>query len=308
MQQLNRLFLVMFFVSNGLQVKAQRYDTVSVFNIPIQISEVVISSAWNTAAFIQRVKEDTSFYKAFRSMHLQGYVSENIIKVVDSKGALKASYFCRSRQYRRQACRLMKQLQVQHSGDFFDRKGKYNYYTAQLYDYLFFTHDSVCGENDIVAGMLKEHGTGKMEKSKYELKQLIFNPGCKVDGVPLMGEKACIFNEKELHKYTFKIYAEKLDSIDCIVLSIKPKQEYAKEVVYNELLTWFRKSDKSIVARNYSLSFNTLIYDFDVKMKVRLAEMHGKLLPVFISYNGNWHVLGKKREFVQFDNTIYYDN
>jgi hypothetical protein len=46
----------------------------------------------------------------------------------------------------------MEVLEQTHSGDIFDKNGNYNYYTAQMYAGLFFTKDSVCGEDNIVKG------------------------------------------------------------------------------------------------------------------------------------------------------------
>jgi hypothetical protein len=71
-------------------------------------------------------------------------------------------------------------------------------------------------------------------------------------------------------------------------------------VVFNELATWFRKTDYAIVARNYSLSFSTILYDFDVQMKVRLTNANGKLLPAYIEYDGNWHAATQGRERARF--------
>jgi len=237
-------------------------------------------------------------------MHLASYQQFNNIAVYDKYNNVIANYSSITRQYKKQACRFMMTDERHSQGNFFDKNGNYNYYTAKLYDYLFFTKDTVCGENDWVAGMLQNRGMGKMEKSKYELKQLIFNPGSKVAGVPLMGDKANIFDDNEIKKYNLRVYIDSIDGITCLVLSIKPKSSYAKDVVYNELITWFRQSDKSIIARNYSLSFKTMVYDFDVNMKVRLKQFGSKLLPEHIIYDGNWHVFTQKREHVKFDTYI----
>jgi hypothetical protein len=83
-----------------------------------------------------------------------------------------------------------------------------------------------------------------------------------------------------------------------------PKKEYVDEVVYNDLTTWFRKSDYTILARDYSLSYKAGVYDFDVNMKVRTQQIGSRLIPARIEYDGNWHVFGKKRERVWFTTVI----
>lgn len=46
----------------------------------------------------------------------------------------------------------MKTLQEQVTGDIYDENREFNYYTAKMYASLFFTKDSVCGEDNIVTG------------------------------------------------------------------------------------------------------------------------------------------------------------
>src|SRR5882724_751336 len=57
----------------------------------ISLSEVVIRTDLNVAKFIERVKNDTTFYKAFRSLHLLSFSAWNDIRINDKKGKLKAS-------------------------------------------------------------------------------------------------------------------------------------------------------------------------------------------------------------------------
>jgi hypothetical protein len=200
----------------------------------------------------------------------------------------------------------MEVVEEKTTGDFYTRKGGYNYYTAELYAYLFFTKGTVCNDHDVVAGALADRGRGSLERSKWQLKQLIFNPGSKVRGVPLMGDRAAIFEPDEQKKYDFRLSSEEYEGQECYLFRAVPKEAYKDNVVYNELATWFRKSDYSIVARNYSLSYHTPVYDFDVSMKVRLTNAQGKLLPASISYNGNWHAVTKGRERATFTATFAY--
>jgi hypothetical protein len=90
------------------------------------------------------------------------------------------------------------------------------------------------------------------------------------------------------------------------VFSAVPKRQYADDVVYDVFTTWFRKSDYAILQRDYSLSYKTMAYDFDVDMKVRMTQSGNRILPAYISYNGNWHVFSKKRERVRFTVALDY--
>jgi len=285
---------------------AQQYDTASIFKFPVNLDSVVVKSGFDINAFIRRVKADTTFYKAFKSLHFVHYTAINDFQVHDNDGNTMATMQSKTKQEVANGCRTTQVLEQHTTGDFFDRSGDYNYYTAGLFAHLFFAKEPVCNENDIVAGSLNERGSGTMAKSEYELKQLIFNPGSKVSGVPFMGDRASIFDEGEAEKYDFKIAVEIYDGQECYVFRITPRSGYERSVLYNELTTWFRKSDYSIVARNYSLSYHTLLYDFDVQMKVRTKQISNKLYPTHIDYNGNWHVFTKKRERVKFTVDLEY--
>lgn len=273
------------------------------------MDDVVVKATrkgWDVNAFIRRVKNDTTFYKAFRSMRLVPYTATNDIRVYDKKGKVSASLYSHTKQIRSGNCRTTQVLDEKVTGDFYKRNKEYRYYTAELYAYLFFTQGKMCGENDRVKGMLEGHGKGQMEKSKYQLKQLMFNPGAKIQGIPLMGDKAAIFEPSVAKMYDFKLLSETYNGEDCYVFKAVPKKGKEGNVVYDELTTWFRKSDYAIVARDYSLSYSAAIYDFKVRMKVRTTQAHGKLLPSHIEYDGNWHVFTKNRERVKFVTDISY--
>jgi hypothetical protein len=303
-KQVVAAILCMLYLSGS--VAAQTYDTASIFRLPVQLDSFVVRSGFDVRKFISRVQTDTTFYKSFRSMHFLPYTAHNNIKVADKKGGVAASLSSVTRQHVAGGCRTTTVVSEQTTGDFYKANGKYNYYTAELFASLFFAPKPVCNETDIVAGVLDEAPDGQIEKRKYELKLLIFNPGSRIKGVPFMAGRQSIFEEDEAKKYDFAITVSTYNGEDAYVFKITPKPEYRTRVIYNELTTWFRKSDYSIVARNYALSYHTLVYDFDVQMQVRLQPIAGKLYPTFIAYDGNWHVFTQKRERVRFTIDVDY--
>src|SRR5690606_27119785 len=104
----------------------------------------------NVPAFIERVKNDTTFYKAFRNLKVLGYTSLNDIRIIDKKRKQKASLNSRTRQHIRQGCRWTEVLEETTTGDIYNKKRGLNYYTAEMYAGLFFAKDTVCGETNIV--------------------------------------------------------------------------------------------------------------------------------------------------------------
>ena len=60
---------------------------------------------------LQQIKEDTTFYKAFRNLRVIGFTSYNDIKMLDKEGNAKASLLSKTRQNRLGNCRTMDVLE-----------------------------------------------------------------------------------------------------------------------------------------------------------------------------------------------------
>lgn len=301
------IILVCCCVLYTLGVTAQNLDTGSIFSQPVVMDTFVVHSGFDINAFIRRVRNDTTFYKAFRSMHMVPYSATNDIVVFGKRRSdTLAGEYSLTTQYRSSRCRITRFRQRTTRGNYRKRNGELNYYTSQLFESLFFSADSVCNEDDIVAGNLVQQDGGAIEVSKYRLKQLIFNPGARIHGIPFIADRASIFDEEEARKYDFHVSIQQYEGIPCYVFRITPKKGYERKVIYNNLTTWFRKKDYAIVARDYSLSYSTLVYDFDVAMSIRTSVIGNKIFPTYIAYDGNWHIFTKKRERAQFTARITY--
>ena len=162
--------------------------------------------------------------------------------------------------------------------------------------FLIDNDEKVCGENDIVNGEISSSESKRIE----QLKKLIFKPGESISGVPGVGGKVGIFEEDRKKQYDFTIKKVLYNGDWCYVFSAVPKEKYKNSNVINYLHSWFRIKDYSIVQRKYSLSYRTMLYDFDVDMKVKLKTLGAKLVPYEVYYKGNWHFVGKKREKAEF--------
>jgi hypothetical protein len=71
------------------------------------------------------------------------------------------------------------------------------------------------------------------------------------------------------------------------------------------MTTWFRISNWEIIARNYNLSYNAGVYDFDVDLQVELGKFGDLLVPTLLKYRGEWDVAFKKRERSFFTATLF---
>src|SRR5438552_455986 len=113
-------------------------SSVTVQKKVITLKEVVVRNNLNVAAFIERVKNDTTFYKAFRNLKVLGYTSLNDIRMLDKKGNVSASLYSKTKQHVNNGCRYTQVMQETTTGDIYDKHHAYNYYTAGMYAGLFF--------------------------------------------------------------------------------------------------------------------------------------------------------------------------
>jgi hypothetical protein len=306
---LNKLLLFfVFFLLHCSQLLAQDSTDINVTvgkNI-ITLSDVVVNNKLNVPGFIGRIKNDTSFYKAFRNLHVLGFTAINDIRILGKQGNSLATCLSKTKQIAEANCRRMEVLEEQVTGDFYDDERNYNYYTAQMYASLFFTKGKVCGESNVVAGNgFNLEGKSGIEKHKEQLKMLFFNPGKKIKGLPFMSGKTAIYDDEMADAYDMEIDMDDYNKTSCYLLKQKVKPGMEDKVVVDEMITWFDDKTFEVVARKYSLSYEAGLYDFKVQMEVQLTHVGKLLVPSMIRYNGNWKAVFKKRERGVFTATLF---
>jgi len=280
--------------------------TVTVGKKEITLSEVVVDSKLNIPTFINRIKNDSTFYKAFRNLRILNYSAINDIRMNDKQGDIQAGLYSKTRQWRDSNCRRMEVSEEQITGDFYDDHHRYNYYTAQMYASLFFTNGIICGETNIVAGKeFSTEGRSGMEKHKEQLKMLFFNPGKKINGLPFMSSKTAIYDDEMAEYYDMSIDMDEYNKTSCYIFKQKVKEGKEDDVVVDEMTTWFDDKTFEVVARSYTISYSAMVYDFKVNMQVEMTHAGNLLVPALIRYNGNWKAIFKKRERGVFTATLY---
>jgi len=285
-------------------------STITLEKKVITLKEVVVRNNLNVAGFINRIENDTTFYKAFKNLRILQYNALNDIRMLDKKGNQRATLQSKTRQITDNGCRSMQVMEEAITGDIYDNKGNWNYYTAELYANLFFTRGRICGENNIVKGnAISAKGKSGIDKHKEQLKLLFFNPGKRVSGVPFISNKLAIFEEHMSGLYDFEIDMDNYQGQNCYIFRAKARANLSasdkNEVVINNMDTWFNSQTMEIVARNYNLSYDAGVYDFDVHMEVQMDKFDGYLVPKLIRYTGNWHAIFKKREQGIFTATLF---
>lgn len=301
---------IQFLWAQNSGLHAHKDTSIQVEGRYIQLSDVIVRSDVNIASFIKKVQDDTTFYKAFKNLRILSYTSINDIRMMDKKGGLIASLNSKTHQVRIGDCRSMQLLSEQTTGDIRDRKGNWNFYTAQLYAGLFFTTGSVCGENNIVQGSLgnMDHLSG-MDKHKEQLKLLFFNPGKPIPGIPFLGNKMDIFSKDAAELYDYNVDIEPYNGKDCYVFKVTAKDSLDKSqrdrVVIDEMTTWFDPKTMEVQGRIYDMSYDAGVYDFNVHMEAQLGKYGDLLVPTLLRYNGTWGVMFKGRERGVFTATLY---
>ncbi len=270
----------------------------------ILLDSIVVSASrksLNIQDFVDMVRNDESFYTAFNNIRTLSYSANNQIRMYDKKDKIKAEYYSLTKQHFDGDCRTMKIENENISGNYYKKKKKIRYYTAKMYEKIFFTKGKVCATDPEFEGLEESKGMGK---HIAELKKLIFKPGEKAD-IPLIGKKTEIFSEEMAQFYDFSISFKKFkDSIECYVFSVvvKPEFQFKKKdkTVIKILETYFEKSNFQVIARNYTLTYAGTFFDFDVNMEIELKKVKNYYVPEFIRYEGWWDIPTRKPEISVF--------
>src|SRR6186997_1238202 len=91
---------LVFFLPLAVAAQNNNDTVVNIEGRLITLSEVVVNNKINVPAFIDRVRNDTTFYKAFRTLHIIGYDALNDVRMVNKDGDIKGSLRSKTRQIR----------------------------------------------------------------------------------------------------------------------------------------------------------------------------------------------------------------
>ncbi|MBL0884404.1 MAG: hypothetical protein IBJ16_13855, partial [Chitinophagaceae bacterium] len=116
------LLYVLLFLLFAANTHAQD-TTVRIDNQSFTLAEVVVRNNFDYRRLLNQIKEDTTFYKAFRNLRILEFTSYNDIKMLNRKGGVDASLYSKTRQNRSNGCRTIDGLEEKATGDFNDRKG-----------------------------------------------------------------------------------------------------------------------------------------------------------------------------------------
>lgn len=305
-----RIILTLLWMCVILPLSAQVRDTVDAGGAMVTLSEVVVRSGMDVNGFIERVRRDTTFYKAFRNLRVLSYSSLNDIRMAGRRGRPGAGYRSRTRQTAWSGCRVTRVLESSPSGNFFERDGTHRFYTARLYDALFHSFDTICGQHNLVRDHgPRTRGTSGMERHKEQLKTLFFDPGADIPGIPLMGDKTRIFDADHRKLYDFDIDIRERKGVRCYVFRIAARKDLGifdrDRIVIDEMETWFDYRSFEVMERTYAMRYDAGVYRFDVRMHVELGHAGRYLVPTLVRYDGSWKVALRSPEQGVFTATLF---
>jgi len=303
------VLLLIFARAHGQSIHADSLDAVRLKQL-INLSEVVLRSNLDVDRFIQQVRDDTTFYKAFRNLRVLEFTASNDILLRDKKGTPLASMISKTKQVRESGCRSTAVIEEKVQGNFFKTGRSYRYYTAALYASLFLAPVKICGETNIVRDRnFQARATKGMARHREQLKMLLFDPGKKIPGIPFIGDKVDVFSPERRALYTYAIDRVLYRGEDCYLFTIEAKPNLSNgqrsKIVIDNMTTWFSVRTGEVLARNYAMSYQAGFYDFNVQIEAELMRYKNWVVPTVLRYVGNWDILLKERERGVFTATLY---
>lgn len=251
---------------------------------------------------MEQVKRDTTFYKSFKNLRAYAH------QVQGEAAAFKISekeraYMSKSGSQRVENSRTWIEVSdIVERGKLKNRKGEHRHYTMQLFDEVFFSSDTLPVVANIGDYTFEPIDGTQKEKHKNNLKLMMFNPGRAIQGVPLVGKKMAIFDADMIPYYDYKIWKHTYrDSIPCIAFSCRVKRDVKQDkTVVKELVSYFNELTMHVMAREYRLAYQSMLFDFNVKIAVENELRGNTLLPLKVDYQGYWDIPLKKAERISF--------
>jgi hypothetical protein len=300
MNKLKCFILAITFGMLCIQVHGQN-DVASV----VSLDEFVVSAridGFDVQEFIDQVRNDTTFYKAFLNLKYFPHELKGAMVVYNKNESEKGTMKRKAKQHLSPDEMMHVEITYdQTNGNVKNRKGEWKYLTAEMYDDIFFPSKPAKVSNLIQSTDQELVSGSKLEKHKAQLKRMMFNPGAEIENVPFIGDKMAIFESHMVPYYDYGIFLAMRDSVECIAFSCLVKPGMEGKVVIQDLTSYFDIETKEVMAREYRLAHNTLIFDFDIRMKIDNIQQGGWLLPEKVWYSGYWNAAFMKREIITFE-------
>lgn len=268
-----------------------------------EVDVSAVSDSFDTQGFINVVNTDTTFYLAFKAMNYYPARYKGWLKVFKKGDKEKGVIERKAQRHIENELMWVTIEEEEVSGKIKRKNGEFNYKTAETWDEVFFPPKKQFVALYSKREFDKEKGHSAAEKHRLEIKQMVFNPGNEVDGVPLIGDKMGIFDPEMQPYYNFSVYSGKYkDSIDCLIFEAEVKPDYRKgKTVIKSLITYFDVKNYNVMKRVYIIEYYSIPIDFNIRVEVKNQYYKGVLLPENVKYNGFFDIPFMKKEMIEFE-------
>ena len=293
-------FLIIVIILTSMRLFGQ--EIVKVVTLA-EVDISAISDSFDTKGFINIVNRDTTFYLAFKAMNYYPAKYKGWLKVFKKGEKEKGEIDRQALRHKENDMMWVTIEEEELSGKVKHKNGEFKYKTAETWDDVFFPKVKQFVSLYRKKEFEKERGLSAAEKHRLEIKQMVFNPGNEVEGVPLVGNKMGIFEPEMQPYYNFSVYPGKYkDSINCWIFEAEVKPEYRKgKTVIKSLITYFDKKNYNVMKRVYVIEYYSIPLDFNIKVEVENQYFKNVLLPENVRYNGFFNVPFMKKEIIEFE-------
>lgn len=268
--------------------------------------------AFTVEDFIRMSKTDTSFFKAFKNSRITPHLAHSKVLAYTKDGGDKATMKRKSELVVGNQQAIIHVLAETTNGKYYKRNGGAKFYTAAMFEKVFFPKDSLPLDNRVNTAYTQQQADKKNKEAKHyeQLKTFMFNPGNGVEGVPFISKKLNIYEAPMRDKYDFILQKTLYkDTVPVYLFSVKRKNTIKDKAVSIEYIhTYYDRRTMNIIARTYHLKDATLLFSFDIKIRVELMMYQQDYYPTLIHYQGEWSVPLKTPERIEFDIQVNYDD
>lgn len=269
----------------------------------VTLSEFIVRSepGLNREDFIMRVVNDSSFYQAYKNMRFYPHQYNSNLTVFDKGSEEKGKLYREATLHRYDRMAWVSIEKEETNGKLYKRNGEHKYLTAEMFDDVFFPKGKFYPTVDIDDMEQELDESSRIEKYKSQLKKMLFNPGQEIASVPFIGDKVAIFSDEMIQYYNFHIYQTDYNDRPCYVFDISEKEGNSNNAtVIKSMISYFDQESMNVVMREYTLKNNVFLFDFDIKIQVFNQIINGIPVPKKMVYDGEWSVIFKKAEIIQF--------
>ncbi len=300
------LFKIYFFASNLFAQEEFDFDIGGLFDLDSIV--VTASGSLNIDEMIDVMRNDTTFYEAFRRLRVNEHHADHHIEYLNKKGKTIGNQYVSTQQVpaTKPNCFRLEITKNDKEGNIEKKDGENRFLSQKVFAELFMNSNELyCKSN-----RTENHQNSSMvDRYIDNLKLLIFAPGQPIN-LPVVGKKTRIFSKSMQKYYNYSLISDTYSNVNCYAVKIKVKPKYQDDknaAIIRELITYFDKTNFNILGRKIEIWYEAFgfkaIGDFDLRLTKTNDSVY---FPSAFKYGGIGKIPFKKIENVIFTSDFYY--